>query len=79
MFSPPLAPAQMQANALSWLLAQRVAEDGRLQCYNASIKDDANLVDLRCLRKGEGLDAGGGPPPNDRVVLSLQYTKVSYS
>lgn len=66
----------MQANLLAWLLKQRIAADGNKQCYDASFKDDANLVDVRCTGGDRGAEEDGNQPEDNRFVISLHYTKV---
>lgn len=69
----------MQANVFSWILLQRVTRGGEKQCFDASVKDDANLVDVRCTGADVGVDADGKPLDGGGFVLSLKFTKVCSS
>lgn len=66
----------MQANMLAWLLRQRVAADGKKQCYDDAFRDDANLVNLRCTGAERGAEESGIQPEDNGFVISLHYTKV---
>lgn len=69
----------MQANMLAWLLRQRLAADGKKQCYDDAFRDDANLVNLRCAGADRGAEEDGIQPEDNGFVVSLHYTKVRAS
>lgn len=70
-----------QANLLAWLLAQRIALDGKKQCFRAAVKEESGWADVFCTEGDEGVgpaDLLHGDPSkgNVDIFLTVHYTKV---